>query len=257
MTTAVKFKCSYTLDQRVDKELANFNQETYRFLQSIFASGYKVRYEKDGMPNAVDYFLLYNSALLYGAADAVLTLVLHNLGREARILERQAFEYWVRATHYASNPDAARLALYSTPFQEKRILDDLGYDKNQKRYRRLARICQEVQQKVPDAENYREPPLRAIINPKGDPDLNRFYALHYRVSSQMAHATSAGVGGVWNTDGLSFDSRQKNPNYTLVNVTIYLLAFLTLLSEHMSIDISAKLSASKERWNRIQQTLKW
>jgi hypothetical protein len=46
---------------------------------------------KQLLPNAVQVWVAYLGALVYGAADSALTLSLHNLGREARILERQIY----------------------------------------------------------------------------------------------------------------------------------------------------------------------
>jgi hypothetical protein len=249
------FRCSYELDQRVDKDLVNINQSLYRSLQASLGNSYKLAYAPDGMPDAVQYYLLYVAALIYGAADAVLTLVLHNLGREARILERQVFEYWLRAAYFVEHPEEARIALHSTAFQERALLDQLGYSKDSERYRDIVRVCNEIVESMPEAAKYREPTVRSIIDPKNNEDLARFYALHYRASSQIAHASFNGVGGVWSSDGLSFDSRQADPNLTLVQVTSYLLAFLTLLDKALGLSPPVNLEMYKEHFLGIQTRL--
>lgn len=251
-----KFQCHYELDQRPDSDLVTLNQTAYRFIEAALGKNYPLRIEDDGLPNPVEYYLLYVAALIHGAADAVLTLILHNLGREARILERQIFEYWVRAQYYAGNPEEAKLYMLSTPFRERQILDELGYDKTAERYIRVQRECEEIFATYPDAAKYREPPLRDILGPKEDERMTALYALNYRVHSQMAHGTIAGVGGVWGEDGLQLDSRQKNPNLSLEAVTAYVLGFLELMNKHLRISASAQIETLKDKFH-IAQTRLW
>jgi len=250
-----KYVCSYELDDRLDKELVDLNQAAYRLLQEALAGSYKLQLTPDGMPDAVQYYLLYVAALIYGASDAALTLALHNLGREARILERQIFEYWLRAQYYADRPDEARVALHSTMFQEKALLDELQYSKDSERYRDVARICSEIEATVPEAARYREPSVYSIIDPKNNSELAQFYALHYRASSQMAHASFNGVGGVWGLEGLSFDSRQKNPNFSIVQTTSYLIAFMTLINEKLELGMATKLESIKRSFSGVQERI--
>ena len=256
MTTQPRFRCSYELDDRVDKELANLCQKTYRSLQNALTPQIKLRRGENGLPDPVQYYLLYTTALVYGAADALVTLVLHNLGREARLLERQIFECSVRAEFYANNPDVARLALLSTPFQEKKLLDQLGYDKTSQRYLRISKTCDEVAAKHPESRIFREPSLLEMIRRNKDIELTRFYTLHYRLSSQLAHATLAGVGSVWGKKGLSFDSRLSNPNWSLEMVCVYLLSFMNLLNEHLEVGIKDTIGDLTIEWKRVEKRLR-
>ena len=87
MPETLPFTCSYELDERLTRELVKLNQATYRLLQATLSgSYYDIKLDRDGMPDAVQYYLLYVAALVYGACDAALTLALHNLGREAEFL---------------------------------------------------------------------------------------------------------------------------------------------------------------------------
>jgi hypothetical protein len=79
----------------------------------------------------------------------------------------------------------------------------------------------------------------------------RFYALHYRVTSQMAHATFAGSGNIWSEDGVSFDSREALPNFAIESSTVYLLAFLELVDKHLELGVSRAVDEFKRRWNEI------
>ena len=71
----------------------------------------------------------------------------------------------------------------------------------------------------------------------------------------MAHASFNGVGGVWGVEGLSFDSRQKSPNFSIVQVTSYLLAFMTLINEKLQLSITADLDLLKETFHKVQERI--
>jgi len=202
--------------------------------------------DSTGLPEPVSYYIVYAASLIHGAADAALTLILHNLGREAKILERQVFECWVRAQYYANDPDEARDALYSTAFAEMRLMDDLGYDTSSDRYRNMAKLCKRIARVRPDATRYREPTIRKIVGAKPEnPELLRFYSLHYRIASQMVHGTFAGASGVMAEDQISFDSRQRNPNYTIEAITAYILAFLELADARLALGLGERIRALK------------
>ncbi len=247
-----EFRCHYELDQRPRNDLVRLNQTAYRLIQTALGDTYNVRLGDDELPDPVEVYLLYISALIHGAADAVLTLILHNLGREARIIERQIFEYSARADYYAKRPEEAKRYLISSPFREKQILDELGYDKDTDRYREVELTCNEFSTRWPGAASYREPTLRNILGPKDDQRITALYAFYYRVHSQMAHATIAGLGGVFREEGIDFDGRQENPNISLEAVTRFVLTFLSLLNEHLRIDITRQLDVLKNGLHVIQ-----
>jgi hypothetical protein len=249
------FTCHYELDQRPDVDLVRLFQEAYRLIESALGDTYRLPIETDGLPDAVQYYLLYAAALIYGAADASLTLTLHNLGREARIVGRQIFEYWTRAQYYASNPAEAKRLLLSSPFREREILDELGYDKETDRYRDLEKDCDEVLARYPGADTYREPRLRNIVGSKHDPIATKYYAFLYRIPSQTVHGAGAGLGVVMGERGVAFDSRETKPNISLSIETWLLLQFLSLINNRMRIDISSKLEELKERLTCIESRL--
>jgi hypothetical protein len=249
------FFCRYDLDQRPLRDLVNFNQYLYRLIPELLVDHTQIAIDKDGLPDAVHYYLLYASALIHGAADAALTLVLHNLGREARLQERQVFECWVRAKYYSDNPDVAFIALRATPFQEKTILERLGYSRQRKRYLEISKVCEDIERLYPLARNYKEPSIGQILRSNEDKEA-AFYTFHYRLSSQVAHATFQGAGGVITDDGLQFDSRLPDPNISIAAITTYLLAFIDLLSRKLEIKRGLdELPGLVNRWRAIQEDL--
>lgn len=247
----VPFTCHYELDQRPDVGLANLFQESYRLIQSCLGPKTDLKIDSDGLPDPPKYVLLYNAALVHGAADASLTLTLHNLGREARLMGRQIFEYWVRASYYVNNPDEAKALLLSTPFTEKQILDELGYDKTAERYTNLEKDCDYVLNHFPGFTVYREPSLRRLVGPENDANGKKLYAFFYRIPSQTGHATGAGLGTIMRAEGIAFDSQEPNPNISLYFDTWIVLQFLTLMNSYLKLGIDASVDGLKGRMEAI------
>jgi hypothetical protein len=250
-----KFRCNYELDQRADLELVNLTQAIYRAIPRALEGKANIALDDDGLPDAGQYYLLYVASLIYGAADAALTLTLHNLGREARILERQVFECLVRAAYYAANPEEAKLALLSTAHQEMKLLDQLGYSTDAERYRRVRKVANEVDAQHKFARAYREPQLRDILSAPGNEGLQRMYALNYRVSSLMAHASFNGAGAIMKEEGLSFDSREELVNFGIASVTVCLLAFMELINLHLKLGIDEQIETFKEQWQQVERSM--
>jgi hypothetical protein len=250
-----KFRCNYSLDEAVDRDSVDLCQRVYRLIQSSLKAHVDLPLASDGYPEAVPYYMIYCAALIYGAADAATTLVLHNLGREARLFERQIFECWVRAKYYVDNPNEARKAMLATPFAERRILDGLGYEKESPRYKSLIEACDQVIAVEPDAGRYRELSISDILRPHENDDLRRLYTLQYRIPSQMAHGTFAGVGGVLSEAGISFDSRETLPTYTIGTITVYILAFLQILNEVFKLDLEKELAEMEIRRGELQSRM--
>jgi hypothetical protein len=251
----MQFQCHYELDQRPDRELVNLYQESYRFIRTSIGDTSNVRLDADGFPDGVQYFLLYAAALIHGAADASLTLTLHNLGREARIIGRQVFEYWIRAGFYANNPAEAKALLLSTPFAEREILDELGYDKTLDRYKDLEKDSNEILSRFPEFKVHREPKLRRLVGDKHDPVATKFYAFLYRIPSQTIHAAGGGIGTVMREEGIAFDSRDANPNIELHIETWIVLQFLTLINAKLNLGVDAKLDELRARLEAIRARL--
>jgi hypothetical protein len=249
------FRCSYKLDQRPDGELVNLYQTSYRFFNSAIGDTHNLPVDADGFPDAVQYYLLYVAALISGAADAALTLTLHNLGREARLLGRQIFEYWVRASYYASNPAEAKALMLSTPFREKEILDELRYDRSLERYKNVETECDYVLKRFPSFVIHVEPSVRRLVGAKNDPTASAIYTFFYRIPSQAGHATGAGFGSVMREEGVVLDSRESNPNIGLFFEAWILQQSLTLLNDYLKLGIETKLVELAEELTAIESRL--
>jgi hypothetical protein len=109
--------CATPVDGRTDKDLFSVNQHATALLPRFFEG---VRMEQiGGMPVRFgEMWLSYLAAEIYGAADAALIAIVHNRGRQARILERQMYEMMIKAHYYIENEDDARLEYLALPFRD-------------------------------------------------------------------------------------------------------------------------------------------
>jgi hypothetical protein len=261
------FKCSYELDQRVEKDLANLFQRMYRSIQSLLGEQAKLTLkprqgiERELAPDAVEAWTIYIASLLHGICDAALTLILHNLGREARLLERQAFEYVTKAMYFQRHPRAAKRELESEVFRERHLLEEIGYDKRSKRYRNVRALCAALARKRPALAAYarktmkRVPPAVAdTLGRKGRRRL-KMYAYNYRMSSQTTHATILGMRDVITEKGVQFDGRLPNPNLSLLFMGRYVLVFLKLLDQVFVLGKADIVKSLEDEFSPIEQRL--
>jgi hypothetical protein len=261
------FKCHYELDQRPDKELANLFQRMYRAIQSLLGDQAKLTLkprqgiERELAPDAVETWTIYIASLLLGVCDAALTLILHNLGREARILERQAFEYVTKAMYFQRHPLAAKRELESEVFRERNLLDDVDYDKRSKRYRNNRVLCLALAKKRPALAAYarktmkRAPPsVPETLGRKGR-RRRTMYAYNYRMASQTAHATVLGMREVITEKGVQFDGRLANPNLSLLFMARYVLVFLKLLDQVFALGEAAAVKAFEAELEPVERRL--
>ncbi len=216
---------------------------------------------RESFPDAVQLWVIYCTALSYGAADAALTLVLHNLGREARILARQIFEYSAKAWYFKRHPRAAKRELESEPFRELYLLEDLGYDKRASRFRGINKLCNALNRARPALATYarktrdRTPPTtKGLLGRKGR-RTRETYALHYRIRSQTVHATVLGMRDVVTELGIAFDSREPEPNLTLLDICRYLLTLLRLLNDVLKLKAEYKIESLVSAFAAIEKSL--
>jgi hypothetical protein len=169
-----------------------------------------------------------------------LIAIMHNGGRQARILERQMYEMMVKAQYYSANENDARLEYLAMPFRDIEFMNQMGWGFASPRYAAAAKAANVMAQRFPDAstyarENPREKPVRKMVGPNEDKDAIHEYAFHYRRLSQTPHGTASGMLDVldFRSDGnigIRFDSWLQDPNFAIQNMTIYLIAFLELVN---------------------------
>jgi hypothetical protein len=209
----------------------------------------------------VQSWVIYYAALVLGASDAALTLAVHNLGREAKILARQIFEYTFKAQFFAGHPRQAKRELETGPFRELWLLEDLDYDRRRARYRRLKAECLQLARKRPKLYAYakktrrKEPP--SVPDSMGRRSRQRVatYGLHYRLRSQTMHGSVLGMRDIFTEQGIQFDSREPDPNFALADICRYLIAFLRIMNGVLSLGKAKEIDASSDHIGRIERRL--
>lgn len=266
------FKCSYELDQRPDKDLANLFQRMYRAIPSMLGDEAKFTLKprqaiaRELAPDPVQAWTIYIASLLQGVCDAALTLLLHNFGREARIMERQAFEYVTKAMYYQRHSRAAKREMEAEVFRDRHLLRQLNYDRRSKRYRNIDALCVALAKKRPVLAKYardtadRTPPtVPKTLGSRRNRGLGKrraaMYALHYRTASQTLHATILGMREVITENGVSFDGRLNNPNMSLLFMARYVLTFLKLLDEVFELGKADEVKALEDEFQPTEQRL--
>lgn len=266
-TSNPKFKCSYSLDERIDSEVAQLCWTLLHSIQPYLGDQVNINVKnhlgvvREAFPDPVQSWVVYYAALILGASDAALTLAVHNLGREARILARQIFEYTFKARYFATHPRQAKTELETEPFRDLWLLEDLGYDRRMARYRRLKAECLQLARKRPALYAHakktrrREPP--SVPDSMGRKSRKRgaTYGLHYRLRSQTMHGGILGMREVFTEQGIQFDSREADPNFTLADICRYLIAFLKIMNGVFSLGKTLEIDTFADDVKRIEDRL--
>jgi hypothetical protein len=258
-------ECATPLDPRVDRELIELSQRATRLLPD-FVANVRLELDRDGLPaDCTLMWLTYLAAEVYGYSDAALICILHNRGRQSRILERQCYECLKKAEYYVAHPDEARLEFLAWPFREKRFRDDLRTDTHSERYRAVERAIRAVTSRFPEVLQYadtnrRERPFREMVG-----DMNAAssaeYAFHYRRLSQTPHGSVMGMEDVFDfrddgNIGVRFDSRLEDPNFALQLIALYVIGFLDVLNRALALERGEEVDALQRASNDIMARLR-
>jgi hypothetical protein len=244
MTDAKPFECRYTLDIRADHALVQAVESAAFAIQDTFAGAkFQIRMREDGLPaDPWQVWIIYLATLTFGAAQSLVTLILHNLGREARIVERAMYEYVERATYYGNHHHEAWLEFLSHPFRELKLLNQLGYDKMTAKYRDVTETVEHLKTIAPDIAAHaakndgKELGFSSMVEKNHKGGSIEDYAFHYRMPSQTAHGSVLGLMELFQLDGtggpprLEFNSQQADPNHSLIFGLKHLVEMMTLMA---------------------------
>jgi hypothetical protein len=264
-----KYSCPYELDERLEQDLVNLNQQLYRSIQRFLGTTANIKvakatyFGKQLLPDAVQVWTLYCGALIAGAADAALTLSLHNMGREARILERQIFEYVMKAWYFKRHPRAARRELETFPFRDLHFLEQARFDRRKKRFRDVEKMCRALRISRPALARYAKrtankeaPSVKDTIpRRKGSKELTAEYTRAYRWPSLTMHASVLGMAEVIKEEGIQFDSRLDDPNYTILFTSRFIMTFLTIVNDVFSLSRDSDIEKLNNELVKIEDRL--
>jgi hypothetical protein len=229
--------CAAPLDTRADTELLALNQRATSMIPEFF-KGLQIE-QQGGVPSRCEeMWVAYFAAEMFGNADAAIITIVHNRGRQARILERQMYEVLKKAEYYVAHADEARLELLAAPWRDKEFAEQMHWDQSSIRYASILKAIEVVSQRFPEVPQYarqhrREKTFREMVGDQHDTNAAQEYAFNYRRLSQTAHVAAAGMEDVfaYRADGnmdVKFDSRLPDPDFAIQNMTLYLIAFLDL-----------------------------
>lgn len=138
---------------------------------------------------AVLTWLKYLGALTWTVSDAVICLASFRLGGTGELLQRQVFEYAVKARYYIEHPGEALDQMHRAVHQLPEYLAQLGYtpsDMVEALANRDAIIAQGIPE--PKAEKKTDQMLRDLVE-----DSDQIYTTRFRVPSKILHATALGM----------------------------------------------------------------
>jgi hypothetical protein len=232
--------CATPLDTRVDAELVALNQRATSLIPDFF-TGVRIE-QQGGVPiRFEEMWVSYFAAEMLGNADAALITIVHNRGRQARILERQMYEVLKKTEYYVAHPDEARLELLAAPWRDKEFAEQMQWDQASVRYVSILKAIDTVSRRFPDVPQYarhhrREKTFREMVGDQCDIEATHEYAFNYRRLSQTAHVAAAGMEDVFDyrsdgNIGIKFDSRLADPDFAIQNMTLYLISFLNVVNQ--------------------------
>ncbi len=180
-------------------------------------------------------WVVHYGVLLFGTCDAARVLVTHNLAREAWMNQLHAFEIFVRATYFGSNPDKALLEMQAEPLRAMRQYDLAGGEDNEAR-RSLQQRIDELIAQHPEVEGFKLPPFEQMIE-SGAGIRDSVYAAHYRRPSILIHGSVLSLAETFKATeqgnlNASFDSRQAplRVNEIVSQLTSYLIGYRTIVA---------------------------
>jgi hypothetical protein len=184
----------------------------------------------DEAVRALEFWIIHYAIMLFRTSDAARVLMTHNLAREALVNQRHAFESFVRAAFFGSNPQSALNEFRARPLRELKTLD-LSKTPHDDAYLRIKAEADAVLAEHPELAKFALPSLETMI--ETDPTVKaQLYGREYRGPSKLVH------GGVESFDltmpldatgsrNPSFDSRMPPwwINQVLVSLTSYLAPY--------------------------------
>jgi hypothetical protein len=245
-------KCQFKLDQRPSSDLLKVCEEAYMTVQSLTASILSIKCNRRGRPDPVQLWLLYIAGLTFGAAQASLTLILHNLQREALAFQRIVVEIVGRAYYYRNHPREARLEIDAESFRELKLLNRLKYDRRKTRYRRVKAAWEEIRKRNPSIEKYakKHGTFKRVMWRRSGRRQDFLYAFYYEIYSRLSHASVLGMRDIveiGNGLHIKFDSRLKMPDMIVDIIAQYVIVFLELLDEVFELNRATSIQQLKTR----------
>lgn len=222
-------------DARVDPDLFTLATQAWGFLDEALA-GLRINRTLPEFPSRL--LLLYHGARIFGASSAGTMLLAQSMGREATIMARCQYDYFLKMLYYDTYHDEAKRVLdllddgvWNYIFRKKAGLDFSDVDPEE-----LARV--KALAKSVEEPNFTNDVMRGLRNDSkflqdaedGNPfakwffkNVDASFRTHWTYGSSIVHASPVDIPNVIvpRADGgftINVDSRMKAPNKTIADL---------------------------------------
>jgi len=258
----------FEADDRVDPDLFTLATQAWRFLDETLA-GLRLNRSLPEFPSRL--LLLYHGARIFGASCAGTMLLAQRMGREATIMARCQYDYFLKMLYYDTYHDTARRVLelldqgaWDYVFHKKAGSDFSGIDPQE-----LARV--QALEKEAKEPNFTTDVMKGLKRDSdflndannGNPfakwffnNIEASFRTHWTYGSSIVHASPVDIPNVilQRPDGaftITVDSRMKAPNKTIADLTQRCFSAMGLIRWRFGEEFKDEHSAWATQFQRI------
>jgi|HubBroStandDraft_4_1064222.scaffolds.fasta_scaffold00014_68 hypothetical protein len=223
----------FEADARLDPELFHLATQAWKFLDDVLNG---LRLDEQAEDWAAKMLTIYYAARIHGASAAATMALAHRSGREAIILSRCQYEYFVKMLYYDHYHDEAAEVMRLLPSYTYRFAESVGLNV---RFGLTDDVIDELEELSKAAyrgnfrgivDSLRADPLFAQSAEDGNPfavgflqNATSMFATHWTYGSSVLHAAVQDMPYVllprpdhhWD---VNVDSRMKAPNKTVLDL---------------------------------------
>jgi hypothetical protein len=258
----------FEADDRIDPNLFALAFEATGFLDETLAG---LALNENDVAFASRFLLIYYGARIYGATTAGVMLLAQRQGREATIMARCQYDYFIQMLYYDTYRDEANNVLsllsqnaYHFRFSKRAGLDitDTWNEEEAARLEVLARRAKEPDFTVQVKERLLKDPEFAKAAEDGNPfaawffkNVEASFRTHWTYGGSIVHAAPVDIPNVIirheNGYTVTVDSRMKAPNKTIADLTQRCFSAMGLIRWRCSVEMEEKHIAWAARFQEV------
>jgi hypothetical protein len=221
-------------DGRLDPDLFGLASQSWVFLDEALDG---LRLSEQAEEWASRMLMIYYASRIHGASAAATMAIAHRLGREAIILSRCQYEYFVKMLYYDHYHDEAASVMQLLRSYAYRFAESVGlnvrHDLSENAVQKLEELSKAAYRGNFRAivDSLKADPLFAESAQGGNPfaigflkNAESVFTTHWTYGSSVLHAGAEDMANVLirrpdNHWDINVDSRMKGPNKTVLDVT--------------------------------------
>jgi hypothetical protein len=233
-----KYRSPFRLDDRVKPDLLQFARQIVAGTQLLHESIAEKKKRGDAAIDCTELVNLHFTVLASSVTDSALILIAHGNGRDAQILERAQYEYFLNAAFYGYRHDKAALYYLARPAHALREYGNIGVKSgpviDALRFELRQNEAQLDSALAPRLATYRQPSVEFMENALLlDPKKSR--ALKYARPSLIAHARSIStrqtIPLVDNKLMIKFNPVTEYPNQEILEFAFLMMQILRIAGD--------------------------